>query len=372
MAKVRDVTEVLENWSPLSIAEPWDNVGLITGDPDKKVATVLITLDVTDKTISNAIENQTSLIISHHPPILKPIKNFSGSAMSSRLIREAIKHNISIYALHTNLDQAPEGVSSALAGKLGLSSLSFLAPGTSGMVKFITYTPPEYTDSVREAAGSQGAGIIGEYSLCSFTSRGTGTYIPSSASAPYEGEPGKLSRAEEDRIEMIVSAPFAASVVEAAREAHPYDEMAYDLVPLSNAQMSFGYGAVGNLKEKMGTEQFSEHVSESLGMKILKISKGKSRYIQRVAVMGGSGRSYIDCAISCGAEVYVTGDLGHHDFLDYGESIMLIDASHRATELPVLEKIREQLLMSKWGKEYDITIDPGENVPTVFECHKTS
>ncbi|MFC1528771.1 Nif3-like dinuclear metal center hexameric protein [Candidatus Latescibacterota bacterium] len=370
MVKVRDVIEVIESWAPLSIAESWDNVGLITGEPDKNVTTVLITLDVTDKTISKAIKKHISLIISHHPPILKPIKNFTGPAMSSRVIRAAIKNNISIYASHTNLDQAPDGVSSVLARKLGLSSISFLDPGTSGMVKFVTFTPPEYTDSVRDAAGSRGAGIIGEYNLCSFTSRGTGTYIPSSSSAPYEGESGKLSQAEEDRLEMIVPASLVPSVVAAAREAHPYDEMAYDLIPLSNMSLSFGYGAVGNLKEKMNPEQFFEHVSESLGMKTLKISKGKSRYIQRVAVMGGCGRNYIDCAISCGAEAYVTGDLGHHDFLDYGKSIMLIDASHRATELPVLEKIRERLLISELGKEFDITIDPGEKVPTVFEFNK--
>ncbi|MFC1694283.1 Nif3-like dinuclear metal center hexameric protein, partial [Candidatus Latescibacterota bacterium] len=339
MIKVRDVIQIMENWAPSSLAENWDNAGLITGDPDNSVTSVMVTLEVTEETIAKACKNNASLLITHHPPIFKSHANLTGKNMSTRVILKAVREDISIYTAHTNLDQAPGGVSWALAETLGLGSVSLLAAGNSGIVKFVTFSPPDYTDRIREAAGAAGAGFIGEYNLCSFTSPGTGTYIPSTESSPYEGESGKLSRANEDRLEMIVPAHLVSRVVESARKVHPYEEMAYDLIPLSNPNPSFGYGAVGDLVKPMNPQLFTEFVVRRLCIDSITVSKGNGKKIQRVAVMGGSGKHYISHALASGADAYVTGEIGHHDFIEYGDSIMLIDATHRATELPVLKKI---------------------------------
>ena len=367
MAKVRDVIEVMENWAPSQLAESWDNVGLITGDPETEVRSVIISLDVTEETITLALKNKASIIVSHHPPIFKPLKNLIGSNLPSRIIRLAVKEDISLYTSHSNLDQVSNGVSQALAEKLGLNNIIPLSPGNCELLKFVTYTPPEYTDKIREAAGYAGAGVIGEYKLCSFTSRGIGTYMPSSEASPYEGESDKLSRVEEDRIEMVVPAPFISNVIEETRKVHPYEEMAYDIIPLSRRKPTFGYGAVGDIRKSMKISLFTEHVSKSLGIETLKVSKGGNKSIKRVAVMGGSGRDYISRAISAGADAYVTGDLGHHDFLNNCSSTILIDASHRATELPVLDKIKERLHGSPSTEKIEIIIDCGNTAHNTYK-----
>jgi len=359
MAKVSDVIEIMENWAPSQLSESWDNVGLIIGNTETEVRSLIITLDVTEETIALALRNKASIILSHHPPIFKPLKNLTGSDLSSRIIRLAVKEEISIYTSHSNLDHVSDGVSQTLAEKLGLYNIIPLSPANCEQLKFVIYTPQEYTDKIREAAGYAGAGVIGEYKLCSFTSRGIGTYMPSSKASPYKGKSGKLSRVTEDRLEMVVPAPFISKVIEETRRVHPYEEMAYDIIPLSRRETTFGYGAFGDLREPMELPLFTEHVSKSLGVETLNVSKGRNKSIKCVAVMGGSGKDFISRAISAGADAYVTGDLGHHDFLNNCSSIILIDASHRATELPVLDKIKERLHSSPSMEKTKIIIDRG-------------
>ena len=372
MAKVRDVIDAMEQWAPLSLAESWDNVGLITGNTENNVESVIVALEVTEETMAFALENRVQLIVSHHPTIFKPLKTLTDSNLSSSIIRMAVKKDIALYTSHTNLDQVPHGVSMSLAEKLGLTNITPLAPCNCELLKFVTFTPPEYTDRIREAAGNAGAGVIGEYNLCSFTSRGTGTYIPSSDASPHEGESGKLSRVTEDRLEMVVPAPLISKVIEETRKVHPYEEMAYDLIPLSRQAPSFGYGAIGNLQEPMELPQFLGIVSESLQTKTLNVSKGEIRRIKLVAVMGGSGKDYITAAVSAGADVFVTGDLGHHDFLEYCSSILLVDATHRATELPVLSTIKERLHSLPLLKGLEINIDWGNTVQTTYQYNGKS
>jgi dinuclear metal center YbgI/SA1388 family protein len=350
MIKVREVIESMESWAPQSLAETWDNSGLLTGSPEDSIHAVLIALDVTEDVIRTAQNFHASMIVSHHPPIFKPIRSLSGDSLSSRVIREAILGNIALYSSHTPLDQVLKGVSHALAEKLGLISISFLTEGNSEMVKFVTFAPPDYIDRIRKAAGTAGAGIIGNYSLCSFSSQGTGTYIPSSTAKPYSGTSGELSQGVEDRIEMIVPATNVIHVVETVRKVHPYEEMAYDLIPLKNRDIYHGYGAIGDLPEPMESKQFAAHVSNSLDSASLTLSNDNNKMIKRVAVMGGSGGKYIDSAINLGADAFVTGDLGHHDFVNYSGLITLIDATHYATEFPVLQKISDYLTKEFNGK----------------------
>jgi dinuclear metal center YbgI/SA1388 family protein len=362
MVKIRDVMEVMESWAPSSLAESWDNTGLIIGNPDNDVSHIIVTLDVTADTVTAAGSSQASMIISHHPPIFKPLYNLSGKNASTHIIAQAIKHDIALFAAHTNLDQVMDGVNCALAEKLGLQSVSFLSPGNAGYVKFVTFVPPDFTDKIREAAGSAGAGVIGKYTYCSFSSPGTGTYIPSETASPFEGHPGELSKSREDRIEMIVPSTIISRVIEAARKAHPYEEMAYDIIPLSGIQTPYGYGAVGELAEPMEPPAFIDSFARMLDCTTLRVSRARKEPIQHVAVMGGKGGDYISRAVAARADAYVTGDLGHHDFVLYGDAILLVDASHRLTELPVLEKIKGRLLSSGIGKHITVTIDYGEDI----------
>ena len=360
MVKVRDVIDVMESWAPSSLAESWDNVGLITGDPDSNVSHVIVTLDVTEEVLDDAIKHQAPMVISHHPPIFKPLLTLSGRNASQRIIVQAVKHDIPLFTAHTNLDQAPEGVSVTLAHKLGLHSVSFLET-TSGAVKFVTFVPPDHTDRVREAACAAGAGIIGEYSFCSHTVHGTGTYMPSDKAAPYEGSAGELSRCGEDRIEMIVPSPFVNRVIQAARAANPYEEMAYDIIPLSNTVGAFGYGAVGELDAPTIGDAFIERLSFVLQTTPYHVSEGRNISVQRIAVFGGSGKDFIARALSARADVFVTGEIGYHDYLSYGREIMLVDATHRATELPVLETIQKKLSLSGIGRKISVSVVVGRD-----------
>jgi len=369
MAKVCEVVEVMDDWAPTQIAESWDNVGLITGNFESEIQSVIITLETTEKTLVVAQNNQPSMIISHHPPIFKPIKNLISDNLTTKVICTAVKETIPLYASHTNLDQAPDGVSYALAEKLGLTRLRTLAPGNCDLFKFVTFAPPEHIDRIREAAGRAGAGIIGEYSLCSFTSKGTGTYIPSRNASPYEGKTGELSRVHEDRIEMVVPSFSVSQVLSAVRKVHPYEEIAYDLIFLGQKDIRFGYGAVGELEKPLSATEFIYHVSSSLGIETVYHSLCNKTTIHHVAVMGGSGRDYIGQALSSGADAYVTGEIGYHNFLENGDAILLVDASHRATELPVLTKIQERLQTSSALKDIHIIIDWGEPPQSVM-THK--
>lgn len=370
MITVRDVTEAMEKWAPASLAETWDNSGLLIGDPDEQVTAALIALDVTENVLDYAIGNGVSLIVSHHPPIFKPFSRLTGSKPAVRVIRKAIRENIAIFSAHTNLDQVPGGVSHSAADRIGLRSMTILSPVVSGMVKFVTFTPPGFTDRIRAAASAAGAGIIGDYTRCSFSVRGVGTFLPSDTAHPWTGTTGALSHSEEDRIEMIVPSPLVADVTAAVRNAHPHEEMAFDLIPLSNPGSPYGYGVIGDLPESMGGDAFITHVAKSLKTPSVTVSGEIDRTIRRVAVMGGSGGKFIGQAVSAGADAFITGDLGHHDFLDAPDSILLVDATHRATELPVLWSI-ERELKSRMAEKIETMIYHGEKTPTTRVCNLT-
>jgi len=359
MTCVRDIIGLFESWAPPKLAESWDNVGLFYGSPDSPAASIVVALDATEETVVRALDTNSSLIVTHHPPLFKPLKKLSGDSLPMRLARALIKNDIALYTSHTNLDRVPDGVSGALADRLGLGSRSPLVPFSEIMIKFVTFCPPDHTDSVREAAGLAGAGVIGEYRHCSFTTRGTGTYIPSDSASPYSGSAGVLSREDEDRIEMIVPAVRAQAVVEAARRAHPYDEMAYDLVRLENEDAMFGYGIIGELPGQMEPRAFIEFAAGALGIDSVIVSTSPDRPIVRVAVLGGKGSFGIERAVSSGADAFVTGEIGHHDFMDYGDRILLVDAGHRATELPVLDAMEQRILSSDAASGVMVIVEKG-------------
>jgi dinuclear metal center YbgI/SA1388 family protein len=319
---------------------------------------VIVTLDVSEETVEKAAVTG-ALIIAHHPPVFKPLKSLAGTNVASRIVRLAVKHDVPVFAAHTNLDRAPGGVGDALAETLGLSVLTKLEAPLYKFFKFVTFAPADAVEGIRRAAGKAGAGVIGRYSMCSFETSGTGTFIPSADANPYSGEPGVLSRETEVRLEMIVPAHLTDTVVASARNAHPYEEMAFDLIPLENTDHTIGYGAVGELDRPMSPDCFARYVAECLGIGTVTASVTAPDSIRRVAVMGGKGRDYIGRAASMGADAYVTGELGHHDYIECPEGLMLLDATHCATERPVLEAIRNRLAASEPGKGLVYIIEDG-------------
>ena len=343
MIAAGEIIRVMEEWAPGSLCESWDNVGLLTGSPEADIETIVIALDVSETTIEKVRSLPKPLIISHHPLIFSPLRHLTGNSRTERLVRAAIKYDIAIFAAHTNLDQARGGVSHALARRLGLENIVTLTAGRGMLQKFVTFVPPAFTDRVRQAASEAGAGVIGEYRSCSFTSKGTGTYIPSDAARPFSGKAGELSRELEQRLEMVVSEPFIGNVIEAVKKVHPYEEMAFDIIPLAQRDPSFGYGAIGKLPEPLPRDRFLELVCSSLETESIVFSSGGPSSIRNVAVMGGSGQSVLADALAKGADALVTGEIGYHAFLNHGDAIFLIEAGHRATELPVLEAILEKV-----------------------------
>ncbi len=364
MVTIRDVVGVMNRWAPPAIAESWDNPGLVTGNMFDPVAAVLVTLDVTEDILDTARRIGATLVISHHPAVFRPLRSLSGNTRPVRVLREAVRGGTALFSAHTNLDQAPGGVSHALAERLGLRDTAPLVSGRAEQVKFVTYAPPEFTNRIRDAAASAGAGEIGEYRFCSFSVHGTGSFLPSAAASPSSGERETLSRAEEDRIEMVVPSALVSAVISSVRSVHPYDEMAYDIFPLANTDSRFGYGAIGMLEHPIEATAFIGMVAELLDLNFLTHSGVTAEKVQKVAVMGGSGAKYIGHAAASGADAYVTGEIGYHDFLEADEAFLLVDATHRATEMPVLEAIRNTL-RQHFPDSLTVTIDPGTVRPQV-------
>jgi dinuclear metal center YbgI/SA1388 family protein len=256
----------------------------------------------------------------------------------------AISGNLTVYAAHTSYDAAPDGVSAALATAVGLRGPLEVVSPRGVLRKLVVFVPVEDAEAVSDALAGAGAGRIGDYTRCTFRSPGTGTFLPGEGSDPYLGERGRLERVDEVRLETVVPAHLARAAVDAATAAHPYEEVALDVYPVEGVPEDCGYGRVGTLPEPLGPEELGSRISHSLGFPARLVSGGNRGSIQRVAVLGGSGGSFIPEAASSGADAYVTGDLDYHDAL-LAESLGLaaVDPGHAATELPSLEPLARRL-----------------------------
>ena len=344
VTRARDVTAAVERLAPPGLAERWDNSGAQVGDPAAQASRVLVALTPLPEVFEEAEETGADFLLLHHPLIFSPLKSVDTASYPGDLISRAISGNLTVYAAHTSYDAAPDGVSAALASAVGLRGpLGVVSPrGT--LRKLVVSMPTEDAEAVSEALAGAGAGRIGDYTRCTFRSPGTGTFLPGEGSAPYLGERGRLERVDEVRLETVVPAHLARAAVEAATAAHPYEEVALDVYPVEGHPEGCGYGRVGTLPEPMGPEDLRAHVSHSLGFPASLVAGGDRAEIRRVAVLGGSGGSFLRKVALSGAEAYVTGDLDYHDAL-LAESLGLaaIDAGHAATELPSLEPLARRL-----------------------------
>lgn len=352
MPSVRDLASALERWAPPGSALSYDNVGLQVGDPDREVQNALVALDLTPAVVDEAEALGADLIITHHPLIFKPLKRLVPTDLVSGLALRLARAGIAYYAIHTNLDAAPGGVSFALADQLGLEDLRFLDPMQESLRKLVTFVPESHAEAVHLAMAASGAGRIGDYEACAFSSRGTGFFRPGADSDPHTGTPGELSSAEEVRLEVEVAQWDVGRVVRALKSAHPYEEVAYDVYPVEQPASRVGLGAVGVLPETEPLADFLARVADRLGSGALRYAGDDEARIETVAVCGGSGSSLIPQALAAEADAFVTADVTYHTYFqplapDGTPRLALVDAGHYETE-----RITERLLVDWLGEQF--------------------
>lgn len=329
---IKDLTSVLEMIAPLSLQEDYDNSGLLIGNNNDEINQVLICLDVTPKVIEEAINTKSDLIIAHHPVIFKGLKRINKDSLVEEVVYKAIKNDIAIYAIHTNLDNVSEGVNSILAEKLGIQNPCILSPLGGKLNKIVTFCPIEHANKVREAMFNAGAGYIGNYDSCSFNAEGEGSFKALENTNPYVGEKDKLHFEKEIRVETIVPDFKVPSVIKSLINAHPYEEVAYDIYPLNNISTNVGAGMIGKLEKPINISDYLNHVKDVLGIKCLKHNKLVDKKVEKVAICGGSGSFLIDTAAKQKADLFISGDIKYHEFFEHQGIMTIADAGHYETE----------------------------------------
>ncbi|MCR4437041.1 MAG: Nif3-like dinuclear metal center hexameric protein [Clostridiales bacterium] len=340
-----EITKFLEKTAPLRLAEEWDNVGLMVGSLKQEINRVLVCLDATPAVIGEAVEKNVDLIISHHPFIFKGLKRINEEDEKGGSIHKLIKNNIGVYSAHTNLDAADEGVNAQLAALLGLKDIVNLKDyKAEKLYKMVVFVPEESVDSVRDAMSRAGAGWIGNYSDCSFMAAGTGTFRPLKGTNPYIGSEGKLEKVKEWRIETVVPTDRLKAVVDSMLDAHPYEEVAYDIYSLELKGKAYGFGKVGLLERPQALDSFIPFIKKALNVKDLRVIGKDGRMVKKVAVFCGSFDGDLGAVADKKADVLVTGDIKYHTALDIVEKGMcVIDAGHFNTERIIVPGLVELL-----------------------------
>jgi len=330
--KIKNITAVLEGFAPLTFQESYDNSGLLIGSCENEIKKALITLDVTDAVLEEAIKEKCGLVIAHHPLIFKSIKSLTGKNYVERLIVKAVKNDIAIYAIHTNLDNINNGVNGILSEKLGLTNTKILSLAGNGLKKLVVFCPVDHANDLREAIFKAGAGHIGNYDYCSYNVTGEGTFRGLEGTDPFVGNKGELHFEKEIRIETIVPGQLLNTVINAMLTKHPYEEVAYDIYPLDNRNTRIGAGMIGELKKAKDAVSFLKDVKSTLKCNVIRHNRLIERKIKKVAICGGSGSFLIKKAYDSGADIFITGDIKYHDFFEYDGEMIIADAGHYETE----------------------------------------
>ena len=345
---LRDVLGLLESIAPLRHAESWDNVGLLTGDPTAAVSRVLLTIDLTRAVFDEAARERCELVVAYHPPLFEAIKSVPAHSLLFRAIREGI----ALYSPHTALDVAPGGTNDLLADVLGLAERAplKLADAKETACKLVTFVPEKDVDRVASALFEAGAGRIGHYSSCSFRAPGTGTFFGEEGSRPAVGQPGRLESAPETRLETVVPLSRIEAAVSALRAAHPYDQPAFDLVRLVSRSEGVGIGRAGTLPTKVGRAELIERVKRGLGLSAVLVAGPLDGEVTRVAVCAGAGRGLLRDAIAKKTELYLTGELPHHDALQAAAAGMtVVSTLHSNSERATLARVKARLEIEASG-----------------------
>lgn len=341
--KLSEILEFLESIAPPAFQESYDNSGLITGNRSMEITGAVVALDCIEAVVDEAIANNCNLIVAHHPIVFSGLKKLNGKNYIERTVIKAIKNDIAIYAIHTNLDNVPDGVNAKIGEKLGLKNLRILSPKGGLLRKFVTFCPADAAEKVRQALWDAGAGVIGNYDSASFNTNGTGTYRGNENSNPVIGEKGKLMREPEERIEMIYPAYLEGKLLAALRASHPYEEIAYDLFSLENKWQSVGSGMVGELEKPVPVLDFLTDLKKAMKADVVRYTPVPGTVVSKVAVCGGSGSFLLSDAMAAGAQVFVTGDFKYHQFFDGEGKIVIADIGHFETEQFTVELLYDRL-----------------------------
>jgi len=330
--KVEDIANYLERIAPRSLQESYDNAGLIVGNPNWEVTGVLTTLDATEPIINEAIAKGCNLIVAHHPILFFGLKQLNGNNYVERTIIKAIQNNVAIYAIHTNLDNVANGVNAKICEKLQVKAAKILLPGKEKMLKLVTFTPPENLENILSELSKAGAGEIGNYESCSFQVNGMGTFKGNENSNPVKGKKNNLEKLEETRIEMVLPQNRKGNIINILKQAHPYEEVAYDIYPLDNVNSEVGSGMIGSLEESMDTASFFQYLKDKMNLVAFKHTPIVKKEIKTVAVCGGAGSFLLKRAIHAKADIFITSDFKYHEFFDAEDKIIIADIGHFESE----------------------------------------
>ncbi len=331
MLKLKDIIREIEKLAPLVFQENYDNSGLITGNIDMEISGILISLDAIEPVMDEAINRKCNLIIAHHPIIFSGLKSLTGKNYIEKTIIKAIKNDIAIYAAHTNLDNMYHGVNQKMAQKLKLKNTSILQPLKNTLKKIIVYVPQSHYEMVQQAILNAGAGHIGNYSHCSFNTQGYGTFMPNENAKPFIGEKNKIHIENEFKIEAVFIKDKQKEIIQAMKESHPYEEIAYEIMTLDNENQYIGAGLIGELENELLPTEFLTLVQKEFKADGIRYTELEKK-INRIALCGGSGSFLLPNAIAAGADAFLTADFKYHQFFDANNKLMIVDIGHYESE----------------------------------------
>lgn len=330
--KIKDIVKYLDGVAPPSLQESYDNSGLLVGDSSKSCTGVIVCLDSTEDVIDEAIAQGCNLVVAHHPIIFSGLKRFTGKNYIEKTVIKAIKHDIAIYAIHTNLDNVKHGVNGVWASALGLNNQKILAPKKGLLKKLVVFVPQSDKENVLQAMFDAGAGKIGNYAECSFSGEGLGTFKPLEHANPYIGDIGKRKVEEESKVEVLVESFQANEIISAMKKSHPYEEVAYDLIDLNSSHAEIGAGMIGDLPESTDAIAWMKAMKATMKCGVVRHTPLHKSNIRKVAICGGSGSFLLNDAIRQGADIFVTGDFKYHQFFDAENKIIIADIGHYESE----------------------------------------
>lgn len=338
-----DITSFLETIAPPSLQESYDNAGLITGQGNWECTGTICCLDAIEAVVDEAIKKKCNLIVAHHPIIFSGLKKINGKNYVERTIIKAIKNDIAIYAIHTNFDNVLEGVNGMIAKKLGLQNTAILSTKTNQLKKLFFFVPAQNAEKVMNALFDSGGGQIGNYSECSFSVNGKGTFKPNEQANPFSGEIGKREEAEELKIEVLFPAWLEGKMVSTLKANHPYEEVAYEVISIDNSHQHVGSGITGELAEPMDEKDFLHKLKDIFGLKMLKHTALTGKKLKKISVCGGAGSFLLKNAMISKSNVYITGDIKYHEFFDADNRILLVDIGHYESEQFTVDLLAELL-----------------------------
>ncbi len=345
---LKEIIATIDQVAPFSLQESYDNSGIQYGDPDKEIHKGLVCIDITERIIEEAQSTGCDLIISHHPLLFKGMKSITGNHYTQRTLVKAIRQDIALVSVHTNLDFVQKGVNRRLAQKLGLTDLSILDPKPGILKKMVVFCPVDHADGLRDAIFKAGAGYIGDYDCCSFNLEGKGSFRAGDQSNPFVGEKGEIHFENEVRIETIFPAFIQSKLIAAMISAHPYEEVAYDIYPLENKHEKTGGGMIGFLEDELPEELFLEQVKEVLHLPVVRHNGFSGRKLKKIAICGGSGSFLMNAASRNGADAFLTADIKFHEFFEYQNEMLIADVGHYESEQFTTE-ILVELLKEKFA-----------------------